>query len=391
MVAVFPLLAAASALLSVTGCVQSSLGAGLLARFRRTERRPVVLGDPPPVTVLKPLYGSEPLLEEALESFCTQDYPQMQLLFGVRDADDPAIAIVRRLQERHPHLDMDLVVDPALHGLNRKISNLMNILPRARHEILVISDSDIHVRPDYLQHIVSALHQPNTGLVTTLYAGLPASGSLVQMLAACQINHNFLPGVMLSRYLGRQDCLGATMALRRQTLDAVGGLEALLPHVADDALLGRLVRQAGMNIAIAECMTWTTIAESSMGELLRHELRWGRTVCTLAPAGYAASSIQLPLFWATLVVLFQPHAAWSLPFFWGIWAMRALTSLLIDRAVGSRPLWPLLLLPVRDWLSAAIMVASASGTEVHWRGQTMHIAPHPTAAPTPVRSLSPGP
>lgn len=163
MVAVLPLLAAASALLSVTGCVQSSLGAGLLARFRRTERRPVVLGNPPPVTVLKPLYGSEPLLEEALESFCTQDYPQMQILFGVRDADDPAIAIVRRLQERHPHLDMELVVDPALHGLNRKISNLMNILPRARHEILVISDSDIHVRPDYLQHIVSALHQPNTG------------------------------------------------------------------------------------------------------------------------------------------------------------------------------------------------------------------------------------
>lgn len=391
MVAVFPILAAASALLSVTGCIQSSLGAGLLARFRRNERRPVMLGSTPPVSVLKPLYGSEPLLEEALESFCTQDYPQMQILFGVRDADDPAIAVVRRLQERHPHLDMELVVDPALHGLNRKISNLMNILPKARHDILVISDSDIHVRPDYLRHIVSALHQPNTGLVTTLYAGLPASGSIVQMLAACQINHNFLPGVMLSRYLGRQDCLGATMALRRQTLDEVGGLEALLPHVADDALLGRLVRQTGMNIAIAECMTWTTIAESSLGELLRHELRWGRTVCTLAPAGYAASSIQLPLFWASLVVLFQPHAAWSLPFFWGIWAMRALTSLLIDRAVGARALWPLLLLPLRDWLSAAIMVGSASGTEVHWRGQTMHIAPHPPAAPAPVRSLSPGP
>ncbi|MFT8542602.1 MAG: bacteriohopanetetrol glucosamine biosynthesis glycosyltransferase HpnI [Acetobacter sp.] len=361
MVAVFPVLAAASALLSVTGCIQSSLGAGLLARFRRNERLPVVLGNPPPVTVLKPLYGSEPLLEEALESFCTQDYPHMQILFGVRDADDPAIAVVRRLQERHPSLDMELVVDPALHGLNRKISNLMNILPRARHDILVISDSDIHVRPDYLQHIVSALHQPNTGLVTTLYAGLPARGSLVQMLAACQINHNFLPGVMLSRYLGRQDCLGATMALRRQTLDEIGGLEALLPHVADDALLGRLVRQAGMNIAIAECMTWTTIAESSFGELLRHELRWGRTVCTLAPAGYAASSIQLPLFWATLVVLFQPHAAWSLPFFWGIWAMRGVTSLLIDRAVGAPVMGPFIRRPGREWVSAPIMVGCARG------------------------------
>ncbi len=378
----FPFLAAASAVLAVTGCVQSALGAGLLARFRRKEHKPVVLENNPPITVLKPLYGSEPLLEEALESFCTQDYPEVQILFGVRDADDPAIAIVRRLQERHPELDMDLVVNPVLHGLNRKISNLMNILPQAKHDILVISDSDIHVSPDYLQHIMAGLNKLNTGLVTTLYAGLPAKHTVVQMLAACQINHNFLPGVILSRYLGRQDCLGATMALRRETLEQVGGLEALLPHVADDALLGRLVRQLGMDITIADCLTWTTIAESSFTELLKHELRWGRTVCTLAPAGYAASSIQLPLFWATLVVLFQPHAAWTLPFFWGVWGFRCLTALMIDRTVGSRPLWPLLLLPVRDWLSAAIMVGSASGTEVHWRGQTMHVAPHPVGPPS---------
>ncbi|MFT8891336.1 MAG: bacteriohopanetetrol glucosamine biosynthesis glycosyltransferase HpnI [Acetobacter papayae] len=387
---VFPVLAAVSAALAVTGCVQSALGAGLLARFRQRERSAPLTEVLPPVTVLKPLYGSEPLLEEALESFCTQDYPHMQILFGVREADDPAVAIVQRLQARYPRLDMRLVVNPVLHGLNRKISNLMNILPYARHDVLVISDSDIHVSPDYLRQIVAALQTPRTGLVTTLYAGLTSANTVVQKLAACQINHNFLPGVMLSRYLGRQDCLGATMALRRTTLEAVGGLEALLPHVADDALLGRLILRHGQNIAIAGCMTWTTIAESSVTDLLRHELRWGRTVCALAPAGYAASSIQLPLFWALLCVAFQPHAAWSLPFFWAIWAMRALTSYLIDRSVGARALWPMLLLPLRDWLSAAIMVGSASGTEVHWRGQTMHVAPHPAASAPAPRSLSTG-
>lgn len=386
----FALLGTASATLAVTGCVQAALGTGLLARFRRRERGSAAPAPSPlpPVSVLKPLYGSEPLLEEALESFCTQDYPHFQILFGVRDADDPAVAIVQRLQERHPNRDLQLVVNPVIHGLNRKISNVMNILPQARYELLVISDSDIHVSPDYLRHVVAALHKPGTGLVTTLYAGLPATGSLVQMLAACQINHNFLPGVILSRYLGRQDCLGATMALRRDVLDAVGGLEALLPHVADDALLGRLVRQLGMDITIADCLTWTTIAESSFGELLRHELRWGRTVCALAPAGYAASSIQLPLFWATLTVAFLHGTPWVMPFFWGLWGVRALLALGVDRTVGSRRLWPLLLLPVRDWLSAAIMVGSASGTEVHWRGETMHVAPHP--APAPQRGLSAG-
>lgn len=378
---VFPLLAYTSAAIAACGCIQSFAGAALLRRFHTRERRPVTLKPLPPVTVLKPLYGSEPLLEEALESFCTQDYPQMQLLFGVREHDDPAIAIVQRLQERHPHLNIKVVINPTVHGLNRKISNLLNMMPFIEHDVLVISDSDIHVSPDYLQHIVSALHKPNTGLVTTLYAGLPATTSLVRMLAAGQINHCFLPGVILSRYLGRQDCLGATMALTRPMLDKVGGLEALLPHVADDAVLGRLVRQAGYDITIADTLTWTTVAETSPSDLLLHELRWGRTVCALAPAGYAASSVQLPLFWAALAILFQPHALWAYLLFGAVWIIRAVTAFIIDRTVGCHPLWPLLLLPARDWLSAAIMVGSASGTRVDWRGQTMHVAPHSVSPP----------
>ncbi|MFT9459919.1 MAG: bacteriohopanetetrol glucosamine biosynthesis glycosyltransferase HpnI [Acetobacter orientalis] len=385
---VFPVLAYVSAAVAACGCLQSFAGAALLRRFHVRERRPVTLKPLPPVTVLKPLYGSEPLLEEALESFCTQDYPNMQLVFGVRERDDPAIDSVKRLQERHPHLTIDVVVNPAVHGLNRKISNLLNMLPFAQHDILIISDSDIHVSPDYLRHIVSALHKPGTGLVTTLYAGLPATPSFVRMMASGQINHCFLPGVILSRYLGRQDCLGATMALTRSMLETVGGLEALLPHVADDAVLGRLVRQHGYDITIADTLTWTTVAENTASDLLLHELRWGRTVCALAPAGYAASSIQLPLFWAALAVVFQPHALWAYLLFGAVWGIRAITAFIIDRTVGSRPVWPLLLLPMRDWLSAAIMVGSASGTRVDWRGQTMHVAPH-TVTPPVSKQLSP--
>ncbi|MBB2174995.1 bacteriohopanetetrol glucosamine biosynthesis glycosyltransferase HpnI [Gluconacetobacter johannae] len=381
--------AGAAALIAVAGCVQASLGTALMSRFRWRERRVPVAPVLPPVTVLKPLHGDEPLLEEALESFCTQDYPRMQIVFGVQDAGDPAIAIVRRLRERHPALDIDLVVDPAGHGVNRKIGNLINMLPKARHDILVISDSDIHVAPDYLRHVVDALSRPGVGLVTTLYAGLPATRSLPRLLAACQINHNFLPGVMLSRYLGREDCLGATMALRREMLDAVGGLQALAPHIADDAMLGRLVRERGRHIAIASCMTWTTVGEAGFGDVLTHELRWGRTVKTLEPAGYAASAIQLPLFWATMAVLCQPHARWTWLVFLGVWAARAACAFLMDRMLAQRSLVPLLLLPARDWLSAAIMAGSVTGTRVAWRGQTMHLAPHSVMTP-PSRPVVPG-
>ncbi|MCE2575463.1 bacteriohopanetetrol glucosamine biosynthesis glycosyltransferase HpnI [Komagataeibacter sp. FNDCR2] len=365
-----------AATIAAAGCMQAALGTFLVSRFRWQEKRVDRSVPMPPVSVLKPLHGNEPLLEEALESFCTQDYPQMQIIFGVQAEEDAAIPIVRRLMERHPDVQMELVIDPTFHGVNRKIGNLINIMTRVKHDVLVISDSDIHVAPDYLRHVVGALVPPDVGLVTTLYAGLPASATVPRLLAACQINHNFLPGVMLSRYLGRQDCLGATMALRRSMLDAIGGLEALVPHVADDAILGRYVRERGKDIAIAACMTWTTVGETAMREVLAHELRWGRTVKTLESAGYAASAIQLPLFWATVAVLLAPHATWTWFFFLGAWGWRAVCSLILDRALAQRSLLPLLLLPLRDWISAAVMVGSVTGTRVAWRGQTMHVTPH---------------
>ncbi|NHO32510.1 glycosyltransferase [Acetobacter sp. LMG 1636] len=389
----FPFSALICSAIGVAGCVQAALGTLLVARFCARQRKSQPTQGLPPVTILKPLHGDEPLLEEALESFCTLSYPEFQIVFGVQRANDPAIAIVERLRHRHPAVEMTLVVNGAMHGENRKVSNLINMLPHAKHEILVVSDSDIHVGPDYLRQVVISLRKPGTGLVTTLYAGLPATNSLPRLLSACQINHNFLPGVLLSRYLGRQDCLGATMALTKATLEEVGGFEALVPHVADDAVLGRLVRAREDNIGIAGCMTWTTIGEKTFSDLLSHELRWGRTVRALAPGGYLASSIQLPLFWLALAILFQPHADWPLTVFLFGWLFRAICAFAMDRTVGQRSLFPLLLLPFRDWLSAAIMLGSMTGTRVDWRGHTMHVTPHvtPPASTAPiVTPLSPG-
>lgn len=374
MTSVFVIFGIISCILAIAGCIQLAFGTWFLTRFLQQKETLSAVSSWPPVTILKPLCGVEPFLEEALESFCTQDYPDFQILFGIHDTNDPALTIVQRLCDRYPHRHFQIVIDPALHGLNRKISNIINLLPYIQHDFLVISDSDIHVKPDYLRHVVTALHKPNTGLVTTLYAGLPINNSIVQALAACQINHSFLPGVLLSRHLGRRDCLGATMALQRHILDSIGGFDALLHHVADDAVLGKLVRQQQLDITLAPCLTWTTITESCLQELLQHELRWGRTIYAVAPLGYISSSLQLPLFWASLSIIFLHNTfLLSTIFFCFIWGFYAWLVSMIDRSVGYHKLWTLFLLPLRDWLSAIVMVGSMSGTKVHWRGQTLHL------------------
>ncbi|MCQ8242003.1 bacteriohopanetetrol glucosamine biosynthesis glycosyltransferase HpnI [Rhizosaccharibacter radicis] len=376
------------------GCVQALVGAMLVRRFRRRTAdarhpsREAPGGDPlPAVTVLKPLHGDEPMLEAALRSVCLQDYPRFQIVFGVQRPNDPAIAVVRRLQASFPHLDLTLVVDGTPHGHNRKIANLINMLPRARHDVLVISDSDIHAEPGYLREVVSALRQPGVGLVTTLYGGRPASRTLSRRLAAGQINHNFLPGVLMSRLLGRQDCLGATMALRRDTLERIGGLAALSAHVADDSRLGRLVRAQGEEIAVAGSLTITTIAETGLRDLFHHELRWGRTVRSVEPLGYALSSIQLPLFWSALGVIAAPAVAWSWGLFALVWLWRGITGFMIDGAIGEPASLPFLFLPLRDWFSAAVMLGSVTGSRVAWRGQTLHVTPRPVLPDSPGSSL----
>ena len=393
--------------IAVLGCLQAAAGAVMVGRFRSRMRAPKRPAPPdaelPPISVLKPLHGDEPMLEQALLGFITQDYPVVQIVFGVQSAADPAIAVVQRLRRRFPERDLCLVIDPTPHGQNPKIGNLINMLPHAMHDLLVISDSDIHVAPDYLRQVARSFAEDgDVGLVTTLYHGIPASLSLSRRLAAGQINHNFLPGVLLSRLLGRQDCLGSTMALQRGMLEAIGGLRMLSPHVADDSVLGKLVRKQGRSIAIASSLTATTVAETGSADLFAHELRWGRTVRAVEPLGYALSGVQFPLFWASLALAAAPGAGWSWLLFAAVWAMRGLFAARIDRLIGimsrghvggrrSGKTTPFLLLPLRDWLSAVIMVASFTGSRVAWRGQTLQVSGTPPSRRVPAAVIVPHP
>ncbi len=389
--------AALAALLSGIGVIQAIAGWIAVVRFARSVSVPEPVAAP--VTVLKPLHGDEALLETALASACTQDYPVWQVVFGVQDAADTALPVVRRLQARFPDCDIAVVVDPTPHGENRKVGNLINMLPAAKHGVLVIADSDVHADPDYLRRLVGALEQPGVGLVTTLYTGLPAYGPLppapspkgrgselpappplvgggwgegsVGQLGALQINQYFLPGALLARAMGRQDCLGATMVLRRETLDRIGGFPALVDHLADDNILGRLVQGLGLRVALADTVVATTVPEASFAALWRHELRWARTIRALVPAQFAASALQYPLAWAALAILLAWGALWSLAWFAAAGVVRVLLARATDRALGLAFRSPVWLLPLRELMSVAVMIASYAGRQVDWRGHTL--------------------
>ena len=370
------ILAVIALLLAGIGLVQGSAGLWALGRFRARMPPPAprVL---PGVTVLKPLYGDEALLEGALASNFRQSYPEFQLVFGVKSPDDAALGVVERLRARFPDVDVTVVICPDEHGANRKIGNLINMLSAAKHDVLVIADSDVHVAPTYLGRLVACLALPQIGLVTTLYTGLAASRTIVARLGATAISHGFLPGALLARELGRQDCLGATMALRRDTLGKIGGLRSLVDHLADDYMLGRLVLAHGLRVHLADAVVATTVPETRFGQLFRHELRWARTIRAVEPIGFAASAVQYPLAWAAFAVVLSGGAVWAVAGFAVAWVGRALIARGLDARLGlaksalatPAPFW---LLPLRDLMSILIMLASVGSDRVEWRGTEMH-------------------
>ena len=336
----------------------------LAERPRQPERLPGV-------TILKPLCGDEPNLYENLLSFCRQDYPTVQVVFGVGRADDPAAA-VERLQAELPEADLVLVADERVHGTNLKISNVINMMAAARHDILVLNDSDMIARPDYLRAVVGALQEPGVGLATCLYTGRPEPGPW-SALGAMFINHGFLPQVLVGRLVGaKQGCFGATMALTRETLERIGGFEALVTRLADDYELGDAVRRLGLGVALSPHLIATQVNEPDVATLWRHELRWGRTLRGIEPVGYGASIVTQPLLPATLLLLVSGFAPWAVAIFAAVLLLRIGYNLLVDRMLDLPPSPPWLI-PLRDTVSVAVLLASFCGTGVTWRTRTFRV------------------
>ncbi len=357
-------------LMASLGCLYLVCAAVAAARFGGK-----VTLDPtahPSVTILKPLRGDEPDLFRNLASFCSQTYAApVQLIFGVRDANDEAIAVVQRLKASFPDKDLRLVIEPAVHGTNPKISNLINMIPAARHQFIVLSNSDIGVPADYLLRVVAASEEPGVGGVTCLYHGAAVSG-FWSKLAALAIDAHFLPSILVGLRAGlAKPCFGPTIALHRSRLDEIGGFEAFSDTLADDYAIGAALREKGLRIAIPPLLMEHSCGESSFAELWRHELRWARTILTVAPLGYAGSLVTHPLPFALLAFAAGTPVAGSALAILAI--LCRIVLLHVMTRSHSRALPPYWLIPIRDLLSFAIFVWSFCGRNVAWRGRNYRV------------------
>jgi ceramide glucosyltransferase len=340
------------------------------------RRRAVTALSPPPVTVLKPLCGAEPGLYDHLRSFCDQDYPEFEIIFGVREADDPACAVVRRLIAEFPQLPMKLVVDAHLHGSNRKVSNLINMLPFAHHEVLVMADSDAFVGRDYLGAVTAPLRDNGVGLVTCLYRGVPTPG-IWSRLGAMYINEWYIPSVLLTWLFGYEGYVsGQTLCMRRSVLRAIGGLQVLADQLAEDYRLGELVRRMNLRIVLSPYLLSGEHHEPDLCSMARHELRWMRTIRMLRPRSFLGifATFSLPL--ALIGILFASlvgvsFAAWAL---FAVTVFSRFTLHFVPRIRGQRSMlsdfW---LLPVRDFLICWIWCRSFSSWRVNWRGNEFDV------------------
>jgi len=358
-----------------------------VSMLARRARRPTGTKPLPPVTVLKPLCGAEPELYSCLRSFCEQDYRSasgagaVQLVCGVRDAADPAVSIVRRLQRELPGLDLQLAVDPTQHGSSAKVSNLINMMPLARHDYLVIADSDVCVPPDYLARVIEPLLDPAVGIVTCPYRGRPRAG-LWSLLGALFINDWFMPSVQVAALFGsRAFAFGASIALRRDTLSSIGGFAAIANQLADDYRLGELTRRRGLTTVLSDVIVETWVDEGSLAELVRHELRWLRTILIVRPLGYSLSFITFSLPLAVLGALLARGARTALVLL-GI----TLTARVVIHGAARRPHAPLAQIgaaPLSDALAFALWCWGFVARRVQWRDARYRVARDGSVHPLP--------
>jgi ceramide glucosyltransferase len=348
------------------GIVYTVLAGALIGRFfARTTSEPTSY---PAVTIVKPLHGHERTLLSNLSSFCQQDYPgPLQFLFGVHDSEDPALQTVEQLRLLHPQAHITVVADARLYGPNRKMSNILNMLPEAQHDVLVFADSDVSVGSSYLRNVVGELQKPGVGLVTCVYRGQPDPGFWPR-LSAEATNYQFLPGVVTGLALGMaRPCFGQTIAMRRETLEKIGGFAQFVHHLAEDHAIGEAVRMIGEKVVIPPFTVSHACVETSATKLIAHELRWSRTIRIIDPIGHLGSALMHPLAFASLAVALSEGAVWAWPLAAAALLARLVLKVQLDYALrqAHRDLW---LLPFWDIVSFWIFVASFFSTRVIWRG-----------------------
>jgi ceramide glucosyltransferase len=341
---------------------------GCVARFsRRPQPR---AGAWPPVTVLKPLCGAHPGLYESLRSVCDQDYPELQIVFGVRDPADPAVEVVHRLMNEFRARNLKLVINERDVSVNPKIANLVNLSDSAEHDVLVVADSDIRVGRDYLKSVVASLGEPGVELVTCLYrAG--GNGRGWAAFAHLFIDDWFFPSALVSVTGGRlRHAFGATLVFRRAALEAAGGFQSVGAYLADDYMLGERIAARGGRVVLSPYIVETRVVAQSLSALFFHELRWSRTMRAVRPVGYFLAAITYGFVWSALALV-TSAASWPAVAATAVHAavrfgVHGFARRVLAGRGTARTAW---LLPARDALSLVLWAASFMGRTVWWGRQ----------------------
>jgi ceramide glucosyltransferase len=358
-------------LLAAAGTAYFALCIWAARRFRREPGLAAERKFTPPVSILKSLKGLDPHMYAAFRTHCVLDYPEYEVLFGVNDLSDPALSLVEKLREEFRLKNLQIVYCPAALGLNGKVSNLVQMLPHARFEHILINDSDILVERDYLSRVMAPFAKPGVGMVTTLYRGL-AGKTLGSKLEALGLSTDFAGGVLIARAIegGIRFGLGATIATSKTVLGEIGGLEPLVEYLGDDYELGARAAAAGYKVELAAAIPETALPDYSFRDFWAHQMRWARNIKDRRPAQYVGLIVTFGLIWAVLAVLLHPYAWWT----WLVLVVTAATRLASALAVGRgvlkdprvvRDLW---LLPLHDLVALLIWIASYGGNKVEWRG-----------------------
>jgi ceramide glucosyltransferase len=360
-------------------------------RFRRRSFAPLADEEAPPVTLLKPVKGADPEALANFRSFCRQEYPEYEVLFGAHDPDDPALAAARRVAAEPGAAFTLLLGTPREHGANRKVSNLLNLLPLARHDLLVISDSDLRVGPGFLREALAPFRDARVGLVTCPYRGVRADSPAAR-LESLSVLAEFIPSVLVAERLGgMRFALGAVMAVRCEALEAIGGLQGIADHLADDYELGQRVQEAGWEVVLAPPVVEIVLARERFADSWQRRLRWARTVRVCRPAGYLGSGITYttPLALLALALLRSHPAGQALAgaaLLLRLAAARASAAVLGDALSPARTL----LLPASDLLSFLLWCGGLLGRHVTWRGERYRLSPDGRISPLSKRDKKGG-
>lgn len=322
-------------------------------------------------SVLKPLKGCDSETEACLESWLAQDYAgETEFLFGVADASDPVCNIVQRLIAKYPNRRARLVICEPILGPNAKVSSLCHMARQARLQIILVSDDDVFVPPFFLKNLSAQFSAPGVSLVNSFYI-LPAN-NLPMAFEALAVNADFWTQVLQGTNLKPMDfALGAVMAVRRESLEAIGGFETLLDYLADDYQLGNKVARAGGRVVLAPTPVHCRAAAQTDMQVWKHQLRWARTIRVCQPIPYFFSILSN----ATLFPLLAAATGWiGRVLLAAALVIRCSTAVINYSRLVNRPtLWPALLAPVKDLLAAVIWAASFLGSTITWRGQKFRV------------------